>query len=51
MKRYVPRVYSHLITLRESSIRENGHEPPLVMVLTISLYFFYDFQVLNQKCS
>lgn len=29
LKRYVPRVYSHLIALRESSIRENGHEPPL----------------------
>ena len=29
LKRYVPRVYSHLIALRETSIRENGHEPPL----------------------
>jgi len=29
LKKYVPRVYSHLIALRETSIRENGHEPPL----------------------
>ncbi|CBY22062.1 unnamed protein product [Oikopleura dioica] len=29
MKTFTPKVNSHLINLRESSIRENGHEPPL----------------------